>query len=889
MGSLQSLLKDLLIPIEKKYKAKLPKSTQLTLISSAHALEVLTILHKRFLEDLRARASPILAAVERDTQKREQNTAAKRGKGRGKPVKASSRSGQSSSITRKLATKPPRQQRLVLRTTPMSASHSQFRSTRELKRSRTGGTKGRSRHQQRLSRDDMELQGATSRLSGGGGSPASSRSSLASLSSSGGGGGPSGVRRASIGSPRAQISSSISPRGRTSSGGADGSDGPETGAGQRLSAEQRIALDAQMVRDQQQVEGSVIDLFQEYSDHFKMYFKYVQNYPKLSMDLAGDVSSRTLSKFIADQCRRLRTHGILSLLILPIQRIPRYLLLLESLHKSTPELHLYLRTLEKTLQKLLEVTKQIDECQRQSDNSLKLFNLQKNIQGAPTDFTILLPSRDFIRQETLLFLAADSLGGKIDETKWADAESLIFVLFNDVLIIVTNKTEYKKHFMLHDVAIYESKGKAEWGLYTGSPELLYGRVAFKSKAHRRHWAKITFPVIEKAKATHLAQARVNRSKDTKVKSVVDHVNVFMRVRPFVTQKEKDQAERCLALEDENIVVLSRPGGAGPGSDRKRIKVGVYDHCFGERATQIHVFQRVGEEVLGSLFCGYNCCIIAYGNTGSGKTHTIMGEQGTQRGLVPRTLEQLFSILRQHPWRESKVQVSYVQIYCNKLYDLQGSEKHTLKSLKIVKKKDIHEVSGVVKTNIQTAREGLAIIEQGNKKRVTRAHKMNDASSRSHSVFTIHCRLHNAAKGEVTKSMLQLVDLAGSENVKETGVEGVALTESTHINRSLTSLGRALHQVVSNEGKTRKAVISFRETTLTHMLSDVLSGSFVCSLILTASCSPAHQQAELTAKTMAFGSGAKRIDLRAQQHKSVARKNKLRHFLSGVWRTVRWGS
>ncbi len=126
-------------------------------------------------------------------------------------------------------------------------------------------------------------------------------------------------------------------------------------------------------------------------------------------------------------------------------------------------------------------------------------------------------------------------------------------------------------------------------------------------------------------------------------------------------------------------------------------------------------------------------------------------------------------------------------------------------------------------------------------------------------------------------------------IPQTGVEGVALTESTHINKSLTSLGRALHQVVSNEGRSKKSVVSFRETTLTHMLSDVLSGNFVCSLILTASSSPAHQQSELTAKTMAFGSGAKRMGINAQQNKAVSiKENRFQHFLSGVWRTVRWG-
>jgi len=286
-----------------------------------------------------------------------------------------------------------------------------------------------------------------------------------------------------------------------------------------------------------------------------------------------------------------------------------------------------------------------------------------------------------------------------------------------------------------------------------------------------------------------------------------------------------------------MAVLHRPSTGGGPSERIRERVAIFDRCFDEKATQRDVFKRVGEEVLGSVFCGYNCAIIAYGNTGSGKTHTITGEGGgLDKGILPRILEQLFGILQRKNWYKSRIWVSYVQIYCNKLYDLQGTHKHLRQALKIVKKSHSHEVSGVVKTEIRSAAEAMKIIDSGNSKRITRAHRMNDASSRSHSVFTIHCQLHNGQKDATTKTILQLVDLAGSENVKETGVEGVALAESMHINKSLTSLGRALHAVLSNEGKSsqKKQVISFRETTLTHMLSDVLSGNFVCSLILTAS-------------------------------------------------------
>ncbi len=459
------------------------------------------------------------------------------------------------------------------------------------------------------------------------------------------------------------------------------------------------------------------------------------------MDLAGENVSRSVAKYIRETCKRLRYHGILSLLILPIQRMPRYLLLLESLHKHTPDLHIYLRRLENTLQKLLGVTKKVDECQRQSDNSLKMFSLQKQLNGAPSDFQILSPSREFIRQGKVQMVIADRLGGSIDVSKWSEVPTYNIVLFNDLMVIIGNKYTYVKHFLLHDVTIKEcANTSTHWDVYTGSPELLYGRIAFRSAALCEKWSSIMYHTINKAKTTysqHLIaknQSRCKTLSDKDIKtSVIDHVNVFLRIRPFVTTEEKELNEKCLTTEDDNVAVLARPEGSGMGvlgKNRTRDKVGIYDHVFSERDSQAAVFKRVGEEVLGSVFCGYNCAIIAYGNTGSGKTHTIMGEEKHNRGLAPRVLEQLFSILKQNSWKHgSKIQVSYVQIYCNKLYDLQGTDKHTLRSLKIVKRGDIHEVAGVTKATITSAEQALYIIEQGNRKRVTRAHKMNDASSR----------------------------------------------------------------------------------------------------------------------------------------------------------------
>jgi len=131
----------------------------------------------------------------------------------------------------------------------------------------------------------------------------------------------------------------------------------------------------------------------------------------------------------------------------------------------------------------------------------------------------------------------------------------------------------------------------------------------------------------------------------------------------------------------------------------------------------------------------------------------------------------------------------------------------------------------------------------------------------------------------------MIDLAGSENAKDTGVTGDALTECRHINQSLTTLSRVVSALMQNKDRSKNKVpVPFRESKLTHLLTDVLSGEFVCSMILNASPSPAHDQANLTAKTMAFGAGIKKLTINAKQNKRQGDSH-LRHWLTGVWKSV----
>jgi len=130
----------------------------------------------------------------------------------------------------------------------------------------------------------------------------------------------------------------------------------------------------------------------------------------------------------------------------------------------------------------------------------------------------------------------------------------------------------------------------------------------------------------------------------------------------------------------------------------------------------------------------------------------------------------------------------------------------------------------------------------------------------------------------------MIDLAGSENAKETGATGQLLVEAKHINQSLIALSRVISTLIENKRKGKKLPVPFRETELTNLLRDVLSGDFVCTLILNASSSPVFEQAALTAKTMSFGEGVKKLQVNAKRVQEL-KDTTVKNWLVGVWNSV----
>jgi len=282
------------------------------------------------------------------------------------------------------------------------------------------------------------------------------------------------------------------------------------------------------------------------------------------------------------------------------------------------------------------------------------------------------------------------------------------------------------------------------------------------------------------------------------------VKVAVRVRPFNTRERTRQAKCIIRMDQHEQTTFIQ----NPADDT--IKHYKYDYSYwscdenvnNEKfATQDQVYQDLGIEMLEHSFEGYNVCIFAYGQTGAGKSYTMMGKnEPEQEGIIPRLCGELFQRITSLQTQTSTrytVEVSYMEIYCERVRDLLSPKKtpnsHNLRVRE-------HPIMGPYVEDLSrllvTSYDDIArLIDEGNKARTVAATNMNETSSRSHAVFTI--MFSQANQDTITnlttekQSKISLVDLAGSERADSTGATGDRLKEGANINKSLTTLGKVI--------------------------------------------------------------------------------------------------
>ncbi|XP_047467305.1 kinesin-like protein KIF6 [Mugil cephalus] len=262
----------------------------------------------------------------------------------------------------------------------------------------------------------------------------------------------------------------------------------------------------------------------------------------------------------------------------------------------------------------------------------------------------------------------------------------------------------------------------------------------------------------------------------------------------------------------------------------------FKKVFDQAAKQEQIFENIAKPVADSVLAGYNGTIFAYGQTGSGKTFTITGgaERYSDRGIIPRTLSYLYECFSQDNSMVYTTHISYLEIYNEMGYDLLDS-RHEASRLEDLPKVMIMEDSdqNVHLRNLslqQSANEeeALNLLFLGDTNRMIAETPMNQASTRSHCVFTVHLCRREPGSATVRRSKLHLVDLAGSDRVSKTGLNGQLLTEAKYINLSL----HYLEQVIIALSERNRSHIPYRNSMLTSVLRDSLGGNCMTTMIAT---------------------------------------------------------
>ncbi|XP_035506314.2 kinesin-like protein KIF1C isoform X2 [Scophthalmus maximus] len=344
------------------------------------------------------------------------------------------------------------------------------------------------------------------------------------------------------------------------------------------------------------------------------------------------------------------------------------------------------------------------------------------------------------------------------------------------------------------------------------------------------------------------------------------VKVAVRVRPF-NSRETGRNAKCVIQMQGNTTCISNPKQPKDGAKNFTFDYSYWSHTTTEDpsfACQRQVYKDIGEEMLLHAFEGYNVCIFAYGQTGAGKSYTMMGKQEPgQEGIIPQLCEDLFQRTggNTDPDLNYSVEVSYMEIYCERVRDLLNPKSQgTLRVREHpILGPYVEDLSKLAVTGFTDIRD---LMDAGNKARTVAATNMNETSSRSHAVFTIvftQKRRDQMTSLDTEKvSKISLVDLAGSERADSSGAKGTRLKEGANINKSLTTLGKVISALAEMQSsKKRKSdFIPYRDSVLTWLLKENLGGNSRTAMI--AALSPADINYEETLSTLRYADRAKQI-------------------------------
>lgn len=331
-----------------------------------------------------------------------------------------------------------------------------------------------------------------------------------------------------------------------------------------------------------------------------------------------------------------------------------------------------------------------------------------------------------------------------------------------------------------------------------------------------------------------------------------NIRVMCRVRPL------SSSEKHL---DESITVMDTCQVKVVNSCTRRENWFEFDRVFPPTDSQEVIYYEVSDLVTSAMN-GFNVCIMAYGQTGSGKTYTMEGSNKNP-GINFRAVREIFEIIeaRQETHKYS-VELTILEVYNEQIRDLLNPSDKKIE-IREDAKGNMH-LPGVEVSPIRNYSDLIKHIESGKTNRSVGCTNINEYSSRSHCIVTIFIHCSNSEGTFVSK--LNLIDLAGSERICKSEAEGLRMVEACNINQSLSALGKVLYSLAG-----KQAHIPYRDSKLTHLLRDSLSGDAKTMMIVTVN--PSQDDVSESSSSLSFGARVACVEKGKAKQKLKKKKKK----------------
>lgn len=326
------------------------------------------------------------------------------------------------------------------------------------------------------------------------------------------------------------------------------------------------------------------------------------------------------------------------------------------------------------------------------------------------------------------------------------------------------------------------------------------------------------------------------------------VQVVVRSRPMSNKELGGNFQNVVdVFQTRGVIEIINPNEVS----KENRKAFTYDAVYDANSTQQSVYDEIVRPLVSSVMEGFNGCVFAYGQTGTGKTYTMEGVRSDleQKGIIPRAFEQIWSHINRAQNMNFLVEVSYLEIYMEELRDL--LKPNSKSSLEIRERETGVYVPNLHSVLCKSVDDMLNVMNQGNKNRTVGFTNMNEHSSRSHAIFLIKIEMCEMDSNIIKVGKLNLVDLAGSERQSKTGASADRLKEASKINRALSSLGNVISSLAENSSH-----IPYRDSKLTRLLQDSLGGN--SKTIMIANIGPSEYNYSETITTLRYAHRAKNI-------------------------------